>query len=74
MSGADRAYQEALADPRVRTIEDGLIMRPFHEPISGMEQLWHVYCAAHPDFGFCGIEGRAAEAALSHGNEHEGNK
>jgi hypothetical protein len=65
-----RQYQEALADPRVRTIEPGLIMRPFHLPHPGFDQEWHVYCESHPEFGFCGIESDAADAALTHGNKH----
>lgn len=63
-------FTEALADRRVWQIEPGLIMRPFHQPITGMEQTWHVYCSAHPDFGFCGVEGEASREALRHGNHH----
>lgn len=62
-----RQYQEALKDPRVRTIEPGLIMRPFHFPMPAGQE-WHVYCERHPEFGFCGVEGDAANAALEHGN------
>jgi|JI10StandDraft_1071094.scaffolds.fasta_scaffold4513517_1 hypothetical protein len=65
-----KQYLEALKDPRVRQIEPGLIMRPFHyEMPAGQE--WHVYCERHPEFGFCGLEHEAASAALDHGNrEH----
>ena len=62
-------YTEALADTRVRQIEPGLIMRPFHAPDDGQQE-WHVYCSADPDFGFCGSEQAATNAALDHGGAH----
>lgn len=50
---------------------DVIVMRPFHEKWTGAEQEWHVYCALHPEFGFCGYEGAVAAEALYHGRTHE---
>lgn len=64
-------YAEAAADPAGWQPEPGMVIRPFHEKYPGMPQLFHVYCEAHPDFGFCGVEHVAREAALGHGQrEH----
>lgn len=59
------AYEQALADPSMRQIGPGLVMRPFHELPSG-DPLWHVYCSEHPDWGVCAVEGVAVDAALKH--------
>lgn len=67
----DRQYREALADSRMRQIQPGLIMRPFHEQYPNIPQEWHVYCERHPEFGFCGPEWAASEAALEHGRKCE---
>jgi hypothetical protein len=64
------AYEEACADPRMVRIDPDIVIRPFHQPFAGMEQEWHVYCAVHPEFGFCGVEGAARREALEHGNAH----
>lgn len=65
------AYEEACADQRMVRIDPDIVMRPFHLPLVLREQEWHVYCAVHPEFGFCGLEGAARSAALYHGNTHE---
>ena len=64
------AYAEASADPKMREIEAGIIMRPFHVGYTTMPQEWHVYCATHQDFGFCGIESAAFAAGHAHGRKH----
>lgn len=33
--------------------KDWPYIRPFHQHIEGMEDLYHTYCPAHPDFGTC---------------------
>lgn len=63
------AYAEALTDPKVEHLEPGIIMRPFHQPGIGQEQEWHVYCSKHPEFGFCGVDAAARDAALDHGRK-----
>lgn len=61
-----RQYVEASRDPRGWQPEPGMVIRPFHAHIVGMEDLFHVYCERHPEFGFCGNEDAAREEALQH--------
>lgn len=44
----------------------GPYMRPFHQPVPGMPDLFHTYCPEHPDFGTCTEEGAAHEAISLH--------
>lgn len=66
-----RQYVEALADPKGWQPEPRMVIRPFHMPMRGMPDLFHVYCERHPEFGFCGDETEARNAALEHGRKHE---
>lgn len=65
-----RQYIEALADPRGWQPEPGMVIRPFHMSMPGMPDRFHVYCERHPEFGFCGDDAEARNAALEHGREH----
>lgn len=47
-------------------------MKPFHQHIDGMPDLFHTYCDEHPDFGTCATEGRAHQDIAAHLHaEHE---
>lgn len=39
---------------------------PFHQSYPGMPDLFHVSCAEHPDYGFCGERDQADAAATDH--------
>ena len=65
------AYDEAAADPKAIQIGADVVIRPFHRQYPNEEQDFHAYCALHPDFGFCGSEGRARQEALRHGLKHD---
>lgn len=64
------AYESAAADPKAWAPEPGMLIRPFHGSWPGMDDLFHVYCEKHAEFGFCGTEAEAREAALVHGRTH----
>lgn len=42
---------------------------PFHHQYPGTEQLYHVSCEQHPEFGFCGEAREASAAAKAHSAE-----
>ena len=41
-------------------------VRPFHASYPGMPQLFHTYCAEHPDFGTCAEEAQARRDVAEH--------
>lgn len=59
-------YAEAAADPLAISLYENVVMRPFHETYPGDEQLFHVYCAEHLDFGYCGVRNDAGDVASAH--------
>ena len=65
------AYDEAVADPKAVQIGPDVVIRPFHQEYPATEQDFHAYCSIHPEFGFCGTEGRARQEALRHGLSHD---
>lgn len=42
---------------------------PFHHQYPGTEQLYHVTCEQHPEFGFCGEAREASTVAKAHSAE-----
>ena len=51
-------------------VDELIEIKRFHETYPGMEDLYHVYCAEHPDYGFCGEIELANAQAASHRARH----
>ena len=45
---------------------ESVTVYPFHRPVPGLPDLFHVSCAEHPEFGFCGTREQAYWARLDH--------
>jgi len=46
------------------------VVYPFHKSYPEMPDLFHVRCAQHPDFGFCGEKDAAEAEARAHTMTH----
>ena len=41
-------------------------MKPFHGTVPGMPNLFHTYCAEHPEFGTCAEDAQAHRDIAQH--------
>ncbi len=65
------SYTEALADPKAFEVAAGVVIRPFHEPLPGEAQDFHVYCEKHDAYGFCGGAADAIREGRAHWATHK---